>query len=64
MVYKEKHGLQKQNSLSFSKQLRKTAIIANSRIILHELLHKKETVIEPTTPTTAIPVDSTSTTAP
>lgn len=39
-------GLQKQNSLSFSKQLRKTAIIANSRIILHELLHKKETVIE------------------
>ena len=57
-------GLQKQNSLSFSKQLRKTAIIANSRIILHELLHKKETVIEPTAPTTAIPVDSTSTTAP
>ena len=39
-------GLQKQNSLSFSKQLRKTAIIANSRIILHELLHKKETVID------------------
>jgi hypothetical protein len=39
-------GLQKQNSLSFSKQLRKTAIIANSRIVLHELLHKKETVIE------------------
>jgi len=39
-------GLQKQNSLSFSKQLRKTAIIANSRIVLHELLHKKEMTIE------------------
>lgn len=39
-------GLQKQNSLSFSKQLRKTAIIANSRIVLHELLHKKEITIE------------------
>jgi len=35
-------GLQKQNSLLYSKQLRKTAIIANSRILLHELLHKKE----------------------
>jgi len=39
-------GLKKQNSLSFSKQLRKTAIIANSRIVLHELLHKKEITIE------------------
>ena len=39
-------GLQKQNSLLFAKQLRKTAIIANSRIILHELLHKKEVMIE------------------
>jgi hypothetical protein len=35
-------GLQKQNSLLYSKQLRKTAIIANSRVLLHELLHKKE----------------------
>ncbi len=39
-------GLQKQNSLLFAKQLRKTAIIANSRMILHELLHKKEVIIE------------------
>ena len=37
-------GLQKQNSLLYSKQLRKTAIIANSRVLLHELLHKKETI--------------------
>ena len=37
-------GLQKQNSLLYSKQLRKTAIIANSRILLHELLHKKDII--------------------
>lgn len=39
-------GLQKQNSLLFAKQLRKTAIVANSRLILHELLHKKEVIIQ------------------
>ncbi|MFO0322621.1 MAG: hypothetical protein ACK504_09365 [Bacteroidota bacterium] len=41
-------GLQKQNSLNFSKQLRKAAIVARSRIILHDLLynHAAEFVIE------------------
>lgn len=39
-------GLQKQNSLLFAKQLRKAAIVVNSRIVLHELLHKKEVIVE------------------
>ncbi|MES2133307.1 MAG: hypothetical protein V4506_13250 [Bacteroidota bacterium] len=39
-------GLHKYNALNYSKQLRKTAIVANSRTVLYELLHPKEPVIK------------------
>lgn len=39
-------GLHKYNALNYSKQLRKTAIVANSRAVLYELLHPKEPVIK------------------
>lgn len=35
-------ALKKQNSLNYAKQLRKAAIIVNSRIVLHDFLHQKE----------------------
>ena len=35
-------GLHKYQALSYSKQLRKTAIVANNRGVLYELLHKVE----------------------
>ncbi len=35
-------GLHKYQSINYSKQLRKTAILANSRSVLYELLHKIE----------------------
>jgi hypothetical protein len=34
-------GLHEQNAINYSKQLRKTAIIANSRAVLYELIHQK-----------------------
>ncbi len=38
-------GLHKYNALTYSKQLRKTAIVANSRAVLYELLHSKEIIV-------------------
>ncbi len=38
-------GLKNQNSLQYAKQLRKTAILANSRVVLHELMHSKEIAV-------------------
>ncbi len=38
-------GLHKYNALNYSKQLRKTAIVANSRAVLYELLHPKEVIL-------------------
>lgn len=38
-------GLHKFQSVNYSKQLRKTAIVANSRSVLYELIHKVEAVI-------------------
>lgn len=35
-------GLQKNQLINYSKQLRKTAIVANSRSVLYELLHKSQ----------------------
>ncbi len=35
-------GLHQYNALNYSRQLRKTAIVANSRAVLYELLHPKE----------------------
>ena len=35
-------GLHNSNSLSYTKQLRKTAIVANSRVVLYELIHQKD----------------------
>ncbi len=37
-------GLHQYNALNYSRQLRKTAIVANSRAVLYELLHPKEIV--------------------
>lgn len=37
-------GLHKYQAINYSKQLRKTAIVVNSRTILYELLHQVETV--------------------
>lgn len=37
-------GLHKLQSINYSKQLRKTAIVANSRAVLYELIHQQETV--------------------
>jgi hypothetical protein len=34
-------GLHEQNAINYSKQLRKTAIVANSRAVLYELIHQK-----------------------
>ncbi len=39
-------GLHKYNALQYPKQLRKTAIVANSRTILYELLHPKEIALK------------------
>ena len=38
-------GLHKFQSVNYSKQLRKTAIVVNSRSVLYELIHKVEAVI-------------------
>ncbi|MBC7695278.1 MAG: hypothetical protein H7141_07535 [Burkholderiales bacterium] len=38
-------GLHKHQSINYSKQLRKTAIVANSRSVLYELLHQAETTV-------------------
>ncbi|MBI3520914.1 MAG: hypothetical protein HY062_16365 [Bacteroidetes bacterium] len=35
-------GLHKYQSINYSRQLRKTAIVANSRSVLYELIHKEE----------------------
>lgn len=35
-------GLHQHNAINYSKQLRKTAIVANSRTVLYELLHKEQ----------------------
>lgn len=37
-------ALHQNNSINYSKQLRKTAIVANSRVVLYELIHQKDTV--------------------
>lgn len=37
-------ALHQSNSINYSKQLRKTAIVANSRVVLYELINKKEAV--------------------
>jgi hypothetical protein len=37
-------GLHQYNALNYSRQLRKTAIVANSRAVLYELLHPREAV--------------------
>jgi hypothetical protein len=39
-------GLHKYQGINYSKQLRKTAIVVNSRSVLYELLHQAETVSE------------------
>lgn len=50
-------GLHKHQPVNYSKQLRKTAIIANSRSVLYELLHKQELEeIKSTETTTQIPI--------
>ena len=38
--------LQKTNAINYAKQLRKTAVLANSRAILYELIHNENTVTE------------------
>ena len=38
-------GLHQANALNYSKQLRKTAIVANSRAVLYELLHQKQIIV-------------------
>jgi hypothetical protein len=38
-------GLHQYNALNYSRQLRKTAIVANSRAVLYELLHPKEAAV-------------------
>jgi hypothetical protein len=38
-------GLHQYNALNYSRQLRKTAIVANSRAVLYELLHPKEPAV-------------------
>lgn len=40
-------GLHQANALNYSKQLRKTAIVANSRTVLYELLHQKTIEVKP-----------------
>lgn len=42
-------GLHKLQSINYSKQLRKTAIVANSRAVLYELIHQQEIVPTPNT---------------
>lgn len=37
-------ALHQNNSINYSKQLRKTAIVANSRVILYHLIHQKEVI--------------------
>lgn len=37
-------GLHQLQSINYSKQLRKTAIVANSRSVLYELIHQQETI--------------------
>lgn len=41
-------ALHQHNAINYSKQLRKTAIVANSRTVLYELIHQKE-IIQPKT---------------
>lgn len=43
-------GLYQTQALNYSKQLRKTAIVANSRSVLYELIHKQESVVNIKTP--------------
>lgn len=40
-------GLHQANAIHYSKQLRKTAIVANSRTVLYELLHQKQIEVTP-----------------
>lgn len=40
-------GLHQANAINYSKQLRKTAIVANSRTVLYELLHQKQAQPKP-----------------
>lgn len=40
-------GLRQYNALNYSRQLRKTAIVANNRAVLYELLNPKETFVSP-----------------
>jgi hypothetical protein len=40
-------GLHRANAINYSKQLRKTAIVANSRTVLYELLHQKQPEVTP-----------------
>lgn len=40
-------GLRQYNALNYSRQLRKTAIVANSRAVLYELLHPREMTQQP-----------------
>lgn len=47
-------GLHQYNALNYSRQLRKTAIVANSRAVLYELLHPKE-VAQLQQPITRVP---------
>jgi hypothetical protein len=43
-------GLHERNAINYSKQLRKTAIVANSRAVLYELIHQKvNSVVEEVT---------------
>lgn len=41
-------GLHSSNAINYTKQLRKTAIVANSRGILYELLHQKNSIVSST----------------
>ncbi len=50
-------GLHQANAINYSKQLRKTAIVANSRTVLYELLHQKQIEVTPA----EMPVKDTST---
>lgn len=41
-------GLHNSNAINYTKQLRKTAIVANSRGVLYELLHQKNSIVSST----------------
>jgi hypothetical protein len=50
-------GLHKLQSINYSKQLRKTAIVANSRAVLYELIHQQEIVPTPVEEVPEVKVD-------